>query len=263
MSPLPSAPARDKALHRTQLLLGAEAMARLASLKVVLFGAGGVGSWTAEALVRTGVGALTIVDADLICPTNVNRQAQATSLNVGKPKAEELRKRLLEIAPGAGVEAVMRMYDASTCDGFDLASYDYVLDAIDTLSCKILLLKRALAAGTKVFASMGAASRLDPTRIRVASIAETKGCPLARVVRQGLKKEGVDASKILCVYSEEPVAPNKGSSFCGGSACVCPDNGGENLCAMKAKINGSLVQATAPFGFALASLLVNDAIAGL
>ena len=249
---------KEKLLHRTQLLLGPDAMVRLASAKVILFGAGGVGSWTAEALVRTGIGHLTIVDADVICPTNVNRQSQATSLNVGLPKADELRKRLLEIDPSADVVAVKEMYDSDTCAKFDLKAYDYVLDAIDTLRCKVLLLKMSLEADVKVYSSMGAASRLDPTQIRVATIAATKGCPLARVVRQRLKQEGVDASKIICVYSEEPVVENKGSSFCGGKACVCPDHDGDNLCAMKAKINGSLVQATAPFGFALASLVVND-----
>ncbi len=253
---------KGKLLHRTQLLLGPEAMERLASARVALFGAGGVGSWAAEALVRTGIGHLTVVDADVICPTNVNRQAQATSLNVGMPKAEELRKRLLEIDPSADIVALKEMYDADTCSKFDLKSFGYVLDAIDTLRCKVLLLERCLEAGVKVYSSMGAASRLDPTRIRISPIAATKGCPLARVVRQRLKQDGVDASKILCVYSEEPVVENKGSSFCGGKACVCPDHDGDNLCAMKAKINGSLVQATAPFGFALASMVVNDLIAG-
>ena len=252
---------KDKLLHRSQLLLGSDAMSRIASARVILFGAGGVGSWTAEALVRTGIGHLTIVDADVICPTNVNRQAQANSFNVGMPKADELRKRLLEIDPSADVVSVKEMYDSDTCCKFDLKSYGYVLDAIDTLRCKVLLLKLALESGVKVFSSMGAASRLDPTQIRIASIADTKGCPLARVVRQRLKQDGVDASKIPCVYSEEPVIENKGSSFCGSQECVCPDHDGQNLCSMKAKINGSLVQATAPFGFALASLVINDLVA--
>lgn len=241
---------KEKFLHRAQLLLGDEAMARIASAKVALFGAGGVGSWAAEALARTGVGHITIVDADVICPTNVNRQAQATSLNIGKPKAEELRKRLLEINPEANVTAIMEMYDETTCGKFDLKSFDYVLDAIDTLRCKVLLLKRSLDAGVKVYSSMGAASRLDPTQIRVAPVSATKGCPLARVVRQRMRQEGVDASKIICVYSEEPVCENKGTDAFGSD--------GSSLSAMKAKINGSLVQATAPFGFALASLVIND-----
>lgn len=236
---------RERALHRAQLLLGADAMARIASAKVILFGAGGVGSWAAEALVRTGIGHLSIVDADVVCPTNVNRQAQATSLNAGMPKAGELRKRLLDIAPSADIVAKQEMYNADTCGRFDLKSYDYVLDAIDTIDCKILLLRRSLEAGVKVYSSMGAALRLDPTRIRVAPVSATKGCPLARVVRQRLRQEGVDASKITCVYSEEPVAANKGVRI--------DESGG-----LKSRVNGSLVQSTAPFGFTLAGLVVND-----
>lgn len=245
--------------HRTELLLGKPAMARFREAKVILFGVGGVGSWCAEALVRSGIRHLTLVDPDVVCATNVNRQMQATSLNVGQPKAGELRRRLLEIHPGAEITAIKAMYDEKGCDSFALTEYDYVLDAIDTLKNKVLLLRRCLESGTTVFASMGAAAKLDPTQIRTAKISKTKHCPLARLVRKRLRQGGVKG-EFLCVYSEELPSENQGRTFCGGAVCACPDKDEANLCRAKARINGSLVQVTAPFGFALAGLVLQDLV---
>jgi len=243
--------------HRAELLLGATAMDCIQSASVILFGVGGVGSWTAEALIRTGLGRLTIVDSDVICPTNVNRQAQATARNVGMSKVDELRKRLLEINPDAEVTAVKALFSEETRAQFDLGAYDYVLDAIDSLRHKVLLLRLCFENNHKVFASMGAAAKLDPAQVRCGPLGKTTHCPLARVVRHELRVQGV-AGDCLCVYSAEPPAQNKGETFCGSAVCACPDKDELNLCAAKAKINGSLVHVTAPFGFALAGLVIQD-----
>lgn len=240
-------------------------MERLAATRAILFGVGGVGSWCAEALVRSGIGHLTIVDSDVICITNANRQLQATSGNVGKVKVDELRMRLLEINPLADVAARQEIYSPDTRDNFALESYDYILDAIDSLSCKVDLLITAMATGKTAFSSMGAACKLDPTRIRTASIWETKGCGLAREVRKRLRRREVEGD-FQCVYSDELV-PNLGAakSACGTGECLCPKNTNEATgeandiwCSTKAQINGSLAHITGSFGFALAGLVVQD-----
>ena len=250
-------PPRQQLFHRTELLLGHDLLERLRRTKIVIFGVGGVGSWCAEALIRSGVDSLTIVDPDVICPTNVNRQLQATAMNVGQPKAEALRKHLLEINPEAKIEAVQAMFNADTCPDFHLGSYDYVLDAIDTLSCKVTLLRKSLDAGVKVYSSMGAGAKLDVTKIRTAPIEETRQCPLARMVRKRLHQAG-ETRPILCVYSEEVPMENRGKTFCGGKVCVCPDNAEKELCMSKSKITGTMVHMTAAFGFALAGLVFQD-----
>jgi tRNA A37 threonylcarbamoyladenosine dehydratase len=264
-----------RTLHRTELLLGSEGLDRLASARVILFGVGGVGSWCAEALVRSGLGHLTLVDSDLICITNVNRQLQATAGNVGQVKVHALRDRLLEIRPDADVAAIQQPWDLETRDGFDLGSFDYVLDAIDSLNNKVELLRAAHAAGVKVYSAMGASAKLDPTRIQVASVWDTDGCRLARQVRRRLRRRGFDGD-FLCVFSDEPArdaqqtGPDDG---CGTSTCFCPGRavappsgagGGEHLsvtrewCSTKARINGSLVHMTATFGMVLAGLVIQD-----
>ena len=243
--------------QRSELLLGHETMRRIQAARVIIFGVGGVGSWCAEALVRTGVQQVTLVDADVICATNVNRQLQATAENIGQPKAEELRQRLLEINPAAEITAHKLFYDETTCGQFDFTQYDYVIDAIDTLRNKVLLLTRCVAAGATVYASMGAALKLDPTQVRTARLDRTKHCPLARNVRQRLRHDGVEA-KFLCVYSEELPQVNKGKSACGSAECVCPKKHELDLCSLKAQINGALVHVTAVFGFTLAGLVIQD-----
>ncbi len=243
--------------HRTELVLGARVLERLKNSKVILFGVGGVGSWCAEALIRTGISHLTIVDADLICPTNVNRQRQALAKNIAHPKAEALAGMLREINPEAEITAHKVLYSAETCDQFKLEEYDYVLDAIDSLKDKVLLIQKAQESGATLFASMGAAAKVDPTQIRTVPLDKTKHCPLARNVRKLLSKAGTPM-KFLCVYSEEFPSEPQSESFCGSTICACPDKEEVNLCAKKARINGSLIQVTAPFGFALAALVIND-----
>lgn len=263
-----------RTLHRSELLLGSEGLDRLAQARVILFGVGGVGSYCAEALVRTGVGHLTLVDNDLICITNVNRQIQATAGNVGQVKVYALRDRLLEIRPDADVVAVPKPWDVDTRDGFDLGAYDYVIDAIDSLNNKVELLRAAHASGARVFSAMGAASKLDPTRIQVASIWDTKGCRLARLVRSRLRRRGFDGD-FLSVFSDEPVRDvqiDGADEGCGTDACFCPKKPpsahpgdpdaplpvAHEWCSTKARINGSLVHMTATFGMVLAGLVIQD-----
>ena len=239
-------------LHRTELLLGGAVMERVLAARVIIVGLGGVGSWCAEGLARSGVGTLTLVDADVICPTNVNRQLQATPSTVGRGKAEVLTERLREINPSATIDARMVRYDEQSCGSFDLGAYDYVIDAIDSLGDKLLLIERALQSDTTLFSSMGAGNRMDPSRIRVDTIARSHGCPLARAVRSGLKKRGVPADP-LCVYSDEPPRSRREHAERGGGC------GSEELSHIpRERVNGTVVHLTAIFGFTLASLVLRD-----
>jgi len=249
--------------QRTSLLMGRPAMDRIAVRRVIVFGLGGVGSWCAEALVRTGFGHLTLVDSDTICVTNVNRQAQATALNVGAAKAEELRKRLLEINPHAEIAAIRASFDESTCSQFDFTQFDYVVDAIDSLQNKVLLIEQCVRAKVKCYSSMGAAARLDPSQIRTGTLDQTRTCPLARMVRKGLRQRHVPLDAVTCVYSLETPIPPVGASHCGSNACLCaPPSDGEmefpDWCAQKARINGAVMHMTAMFGLTLAGLIVRD-----
>ncbi len=247
--------------HRSALLIGEAALAALARTRVILFGVGGVGSWCAEALVRSGVGHLTIVDSDLVCVTNINRQVQATHATVGQSKTEVLRARLLTINPDADIVAIASAYTPETRERFALGDYDYVLDAIDSLANKVDLIVSALQAGVTLYAAMGAACKLDPTAVRVASIWKTVGCPLARLVRHELRRRGVDGD-FPCVYSAEVRSGYDVASVCGTGACHCPRLAGvdaadvDRWCRRKARINGSSVPVTGTFGFTLAGLVV-------
>ena len=175
---------RQERFSRTERLLGADGLARLAQTRVIIFGVGGVGSWCAESLVRSGVGGLTMVDPDVVQASNINRQLMATTSAVGQPKAEVLRRRLLDINPEADIRALCTAYAPDRAADFDLGGYDYVVDAIDSLEAKAHLLCAATAAGARVFASMGAALKLDPQRIRVAEFWKVQGCPLAAALPQ-------------------------------------------------------------------------------
>ncbi|MBT3380672.1 MAG: tRNA threonylcarbamoyladenosine dehydratase [Lentisphaerae bacterium] len=257
----------NPAFHRTELILGEAGMGRLADARVILFGVGGVGSWCAEALVRTGIEHLTIVDSDVICITNLNRQLQTTRANVGKVKVTELAARLGSICPDAQIVPVQEVYNEHTRDSFDIAAYDYVIDAIDSLSYKVDLLATASQADCTVFSAMGAACKLDPTRIRVDSIWNSQGCPLAREVRKRLRRRGVDGD-FQCVYSEELLPGSGTHSACGTGECFCPKlrtaDGGETAadewCTKKAQVNGSVAHMTGAFGFFLAGLVVQDVV---
>ena len=189
---------------RTIQLIGENGFAALQRARVILFGVGGVGGWCAETLLRTGVGHLTLVDFDKVDTTNLNRQVVATHENIGQSKVIEMQKRLLSIAPEADIQAIDRQYNAETADTFDLAQYDILIDAIDMVECKALLLYNATTAGCRVYSSMGAGRKTDPQKIHTAEFWKVKGCPLARALRTKIKKAGLmPTSKIQCVYSEE------------------------------------------------------------
>ena len=191
---------------RTQLLLGQEAIDRLKQARVAVFGIGGVGGYTAEALVRSGIGSIDLIDSDTVSVTNINRQLFATHSTVGQLKVEVAKKRLLDINPEAVVRTYPVFYTPETADEFDFAQYDYIVDAIDTVTGKLCLAKRAFAVGTPIISCMGAGNKLDGTAFRVADISKTSICPLARVMRKELKKLGISHMKV--VYStEEALTP--------------------------------------------------------
>ena len=191
---------------RTQLLLGQEAIDRLKQARVAVFGIGGVGGYTAEALVRSGIGSIDLIDSDTVSVTNINRQLFATHSTVGELKVEVAKKRLLDINPEAVVRTYPVFYTPETADEFDFTQYDYIVDAIDTVTGKLCLAKRAFAVGTPIISCMGAGNKLDGTAFRVADISKTSICPLARVMRKELKKLGISHMKV--VYStEEALTP--------------------------------------------------------
>ena len=232
---------------RSEALLGAEAMERLRNERVILFGVGGVGSWCAEALIRTGLTHLTIVDGDVVQASNVNRQLPATHETIGRPKVEVLRERLLTINPEAEIVAINAMYkpnDKSFPLGEDLgeAPFNYIIDAIDDVPAKTdLIINATRVRGMKVFSSMGAALRFDPTAVTTGELMTIKGDALAKAVRARMKKLGVKPyKKVKCVYSEENAKPLPAS----------PEG--------KEKIKGSLMQVTAVFGCTLASMVIED-----
>ena len=256
--------------NRAQLLLGSDAMERLNSIKVIIFGVGGVGSWCAESLVRSCISHLTVVDSDRVCITNINRQLMATVKTVGQVKVEALKERLLTINPMAEIDARQQIFSEETADSFCLDSYDYIIDAIDSLKDKRLLIEMACNTKAVFFSSMGAALKMDPTRIKVAEFWKVEGCPLARALRQRFKRlKRKPARKFLCVYSDE-LLENKGhNASCGTEKCMCPKakNGpgdaallNHEWCSSKAQINGSLMHITAIFGMTIAGLVVKDAV---
>jgi len=217
----------------------------LAQSRVIVVGIGGVGSWCAEALVRSGLENISIVDSDLISETNINRQVQATSRTLGQPKTFALEQRLKEINPLCKVVSFQEKFSAETAERFGIAEMDYVIDAIDTITCKLDLIETALTAGKKLFSSMGMARKLDPTLIRSADIWKTSGCPLARLVREGLKKRKIEGH-FTAVYSPEQI----------------PRQDGEIEKEDGKIINGSAVTVTAAAGMVLASLVLKDIYAG-
>ena len=189
---------------RTEQMLGAEAMARLRSSRVAVFGIGGVGGYAVEALARTGIGTLDLIDSDTVCESNLNRQIIALHSTLGQNKVDAAAARIRDICPETAVNRHCCFFLPETADQFDFSRYDYVIDAIDTVKGKLEIILRAKAAGVPVISCMGAGNKLDPTALRVADIYKTKVCPLARVMRYELRKRGVDALKV--VYSEEPPA---------------------------------------------------------
>ena len=195
---------------RTERLIGMENAQKIRAARVAVFGLGGVGSYAAEALVRAGVGTLLFVDGDVVEETNLNRQLIATRDTLGMPKSEAAKARALSVNPNCKIDARRLFYNASTADQIDLTQYDYVADCIDSVYSKLLLIERARAAGAKIVCSMGAGNKLDPSRFEVADIEKTSVCPLARAMRQNLKKRGISGVKV--VYSKElPVSVKDGA----------------------------------------------------
>ncbi|MBO5564366.1 MAG: tRNA threonylcarbamoyladenosine dehydratase [Lachnospiraceae bacterium] len=198
------------AFSRTALLLGDEAMKKLASSHVAVFGIGGVGGYTVEALVRSGIGALTLVDNDTVSETNLNRQIVATVETIGRDKVEVAKERIRSIAPSCEVTARKTFFLPETAAEFDFTQYDYVVDAIDTVTGKLALIEHAKRAGVPVISSMGAGNKLDPTAFRVADIYETSVCPLAKVMRKECRARGIDHVKV--VYSTEEAMKPQGET---------------------------------------------------
>ena len=182
---------------RTRMLLGAPAMEKLARSHVAVFGLGGVGSWAAEALCRSGVGALTLVDQDEVGLSNLNRQIQALHSTLGQPKALALATRLADISPACTLTPVVGRYEAGCREDFFQAGYDYIVDAIDLVSCKLDLIQTALERGIPILSALGTGNKLDPTQLRIGDLAQTEGCPLARVVRKELRRRGILHHKVL------------------------------------------------------------------
>ncbi|MCR5519818.1 MAG: tRNA threonylcarbamoyladenosine dehydratase [Bacteroidales bacterium] len=234
---------------RTALLLGPQAMEKLSSARVIVFGIGGVGSWCVESLLRSGIKHITLVDADDISLSNVNRQLMATARNIGQVKVDVMRKRLLEIDPDAEIIARNEVYTAESAKDFDLDSYDYVLDCIDSLKDKISLIINATASSATFFSSLGSALKIDPCKIKVAEFWKVRGCPLGSMLRKRIRQSGILPSKdFLCVYDEE-VLPNKGQA-------PSPDE--DPGLFKKAQVNGTLSHITGIFGLTLAGLVIKD-----
>jgi len=254
----------NHAFNRLELLTGSAGLEALRKTSVALFGIGGVGSWCAESLIRSGIGHLTIVDSDLICVTNINRQLQATHDTVGASKVDVLKQRLASINPHAEIIALQKVYNRTTASSFPMDSYDYVIDAIDSLSSKVELIIHASHAGTKTYSALGASCKLDPTRIRVASLWETHGCPLGHFVRKRLRKRKF-SGEVTCVFSDEMLPNYDIKPGCGTGKCICPTvskNGDpvHEWCSSKKQINGSVAHITGIYGFMLAGLVIQDVL---
>lgn len=251
-----------------ELLVGEHVMQKTAEARVIIFGVGGVGSWCVESLVRSGIRHLTIVDSDRVCITNVNRQLMATTKTIGKVKVDVLKERLLEINPTAEIRALQKIYSEETAADFHIEEYDYIIDAIDSLKDKAHLILEACKTKAVLISSMGAALKMDVTKIGVAEFWKVKGCPLARALRGKFRKMKVrPAHKFKCVYSEELLRNIGHNSTCGTEKCMCPKAkagpGDPNLvnhewCSSKAQINGTMAHVTAIFGFTIAGLVMQD-----
>ena len=239
--------------RRTELLLGKDNLEKIQQARVLIFGIGGVGSWCAEGLVRSGVRNITIVDSDRVCVTNCNRQLMATSRTIGEVKVDALRQHLLEINPEANITAYQKIYQAETAEEFHMEEYDYIIDAIDSLKDKADLILRATALPKEItfVSSMGAALRRDPFMVRKAEFWKVDGDPLARALRKKFKKNKTfPRRKFQCVFSEEKPMQNMSDQR------LVEDE----WTSTKAQINGSLCHITATFGMAIAGIVINHII---
>ena len=241
---------------RTELLLGKDGMERLKNARVAVFGIGGVGGYTVEALARSGVGTLDLIDDDKVCLTNLNRQIIATRKTLGKYKVDVAKERILEINPDAVVHTYKMFYMPDTADQFDFSQYDYVVDAIDTVTGKIELVMQAQKSNTPIISCMGAGNKMDASAFEVADIYKTKVCPLAKVMRRELKKRGV--KKLKVVYSEEqPIRPVEDMAISCRSHCICPP-GATHKCTERRDIPGSVAFVPSVVGLIIAGEVVKD-----
>lgn len=240
---------------RTRLLFGPEGMEKLKNSHVAVFGIGGVGGYTVEALARSGIGALDLVDDDKVCLTNVNRQLYATRSTVGRYKVEVAEERIRDINPDCMVRAWKTFYMPDTQDQFDFTEYDYIVDAIDTVKGKLTLIEAAKAAGTPIISCMGAGNKTDPTAFRVADIYKTSVCPLARVMRTECRKRRIKHLKV--VYSTElPVRPLEDPAISCRNHCICPPD--TRKCTVRRDIPGSTAFVPSVAGLIIAGEVVKD-----
>jgi tRNA A37 threonylcarbamoyladenosine dehydratase len=245
---------------RTELLLGTEGLVRLGKARVAVFGIGGVGGYAVEALARSGIGTLDLIDDDRVCLTNLNRQIIATRRTIGEQKVEVARQRVEEINPKATVYTHAVFYTPETAGQFDFSQYDYVIDAIDTVSGKLELVEQAYRNGVPIISSMGAGNKLDPTALEVADIYETSVCPLARVMRRELKRRGIP--KLQVVYSREPaMKPLEDLSDGCRTHCVCPPDAART-CAQRRQVPGSTAFVPAVAGLIMAGEVIKDLARG-
>lgn len=243
---------------RTELLFGKEAMDKLAGSKVAVFGIGGVGGYVCEALVRSGVGAFDLIDDDKVCLTNLNRQIIATRSTVGKYKTDVMRDRMIDINPNVEVEVHKCFFLPENADDFPWDSYDYVVDAVDTVTAKIALVMKCKEKNIPIISSMGAGNKLDGSQFKVADIYKTKVCPLAKVMRRELKKRGV--KKLKVVYSEEiPTRPIEDMAISCRNNCICPP-GAEHKCIERRDIPGSVAFVPSVAGLIIAGEVAKDLI---
>ncbi len=241
---------------RTQLLIGEEAIQKLKNSRVAVFGIGGVGGYVCEALVRSGVGAFDLVDDDKVCLTNLNRQIIATRKTVGKYKTDVMKERMLEINPEVDVRVHKCFFLPENAEEFPFEEYDYIVDAVDTVTAKIALIMKAKELDIPVISAMGAGNKLDASRFQVADIYDTKVCPLARVMRRELKKRNV--KKLKVVYSDEqPIRPIEDMSISCRTNCICPP-GAEHKCTERRDIPGSTAFVPAVAGLIMAGEIVRD-----
>ena len=241
---------------RTELLLGKEAMDKLKNSRVAVFGIGGVGGYVCEALVRSGVGAFDLIDDDKVCLTNLNRQIIATRKTVGKYKVDVMKERMLEINPDVNVRIHKCFFLPENADEFPFEDYDYIVDAVDTVTAKLELVMKAKEKGVPIISSMGAGNKVDPTAFRVADIFETSVCPLARVMRQLCRKKGVSHLKV--VYSQEkPIRPVEDAAISCRNHCICPP-GAKHKCTERRDIPGSTAFVPSVAGLIIAGEVVKD-----
>ncbi|NLU53695.1 MAG: tRNA threonylcarbamoyladenosine dehydratase [Clostridiaceae bacterium] len=243
---------------RTELLIGKEGLEKLKNSKVAIFGIGGVGSFVVEGLVRAGVGKFVLVDDDLICLTNINRQLHATRKTVGKAKVDIMKERILEINPKAQVETYRTFYLPECADQLIKDDYDYIVDAVDTVTAKIDLVVQAKKRGIPVISCMGAGNKMDPTRFVVTDVFKTSVDPLAKVMRKELRQRGIDSLKV--VYSTEPpLKPLVSEDNSCANHCICP-KGTQRTCTIRNQIPGSISFVPSVAGLIIAGEVIKDLI---